>query len=197
MGFQLGGGRGTSKSSLSETSFLRPFYEDPRAQEGINALVGLTKEDPRAASIADFYRSQIEGTAGENSYIHNLIGANEATAKQQFGENLAQVRSGGYRGGAGRDVLAQGETAQQFTNQLAADRAKLLSEDYYNRQQRGFTGAAGLNDLLNSLAATRGGSAGALLQALRGEHGTRDAIERSRQSNLGFGFSFGGGAQGA
>lgn len=172
---------GKSSTRQTQSQTFRPTYEDPRAQGGLDALLReATGEGGEATDLSNFYRSQINAPGG-NPYLENVISTNDAVANKTFRDRLAQVRSGGFRGGIGRDTINQGQFITDFTNTQARDNARLRYDDYNTGQGYRFNAASGLG----GLGTNRAGAATSLLAALRG--GASEGTGRTTESGLSFG----------
>lgn len=165
----------------TETSREATFR--PEASGVLQALSGnLTNAGSYGGGAAEQYQKTLS-EGGINPYVEQAIAANRPVADKQFGDRLAQVRSGGFRGGVGRDSINQGQFASDFTNQQALQDNQLRMNAYDTQSNQKMGAAGGLAGLDSQrLSAALG-----FLQALRGEQatGTSRQVEDSLMFNKG------------
>lgn len=153
----------------------------PEASGILQALSGnLTNAGSFGGGAAAQYEKTLS-EGGVNPYVQSTIEANRPVAQKQFSDRLAQVRSGGFRGGVGRDTINQGQFASDFTNQQALGENQMMVDAFNNQSQQKMGAAAGLAGLDSQrLSAALG-----FLQALRGEQatGTSKQVENTLQYN--------------
>jgi hypothetical protein len=183
-GLDMGGSYQSSTGKFSGTTTSDRTYNDPRAQTGLNFLqsfAGGSGQD-QSSPLASYYQNLIK-TGGGNPNLENLLATTRTNAQQGLNNNLAKVRSAGFRGGAARDVMNQAGTVSDFENQLAQQEAGLRYNDFAQGQQAQLAGASGWQNLLQGNSAQQAAAATALLQALQGS----TTSQKGRQKESGFG----------
>jgi len=144
------------QSSGSGSYSNRPVF-DPQAQGTIDSLSGAfgnIGQDVGASS--DFLRNMLQPAGGMNPYAQQVVDTQNKVSAADFDKRLAGVRSGGYGGGIGRDLIDQGMFTSDFTNNQAAWNAKTLLDAF--NQDRGMQ--------LNAAGQLSGNDAGRLQGAL-------------------------------
>ena len=154
--------------NANSTSRSSPYYSDPRARFGFDALMKSAQGQGNEA-LRGFYQTNL--TNQDDPYTRAIISAERPVAEQDFKNRLSQVRSSGYRGGTGRDTINQGMFASDFTNNQSLGNARLLSEAFGRGQDRSLAAAQGFQ----GLNAQQLASAAALIQALMGNETTNTA----------------------
>jgi hypothetical protein len=175
MGLKLGGSKTKQQSSFSSA----PTYNDPRAQVAIDALASGAKGQTKYGdTLGNFFQSRMAG--GVNPYVQGIVDSNNQLANTDFANRIAQVRSGGFRGGIGTDLVNQGMFTSDFTSRQHGANSQLLANAFDTGENRALAAAGGLGGLdQNSLQ-----SAIALIAALRGEAG--EGQQTQKQSGWGF-----------
>lgn len=156
-------------------------YDDPRAQAGLDLLFKQASgEDGTAMDLSNFFRSQMSG-GGQNPNLENLINTENTLGQKSLQDNMALIRSGGYRGGAGRGAIDQGMFLSDFTSRRAADNARLRYDDYNQGVTNRFQGAAGLT----GVAGQNTNAANSLLNALRGMKQNKTGVTNTQTVSAG------------
>ncbi len=139
----------------------------PEGQQTLNSLAGYYGGVGNQLNTANrFYTNNVNG-AGVNPYAQNVVDSSSKVAQEQFNNRLAQVRSGGFRGGAGRDTVNQSQFANSFTNQQQMQNMQVLMDAFKQQQGEKFASANALSQ--NGTAAQQ------FLALLRGESGTSES----------------------
>jgi hypothetical protein len=107
----------------------------------------------------------------------------EAQAPRQYANNLAQVRTAGYRGGAGSDYINQAGLASDFANQLALNSANTRLGQF--NVDRG-TSLEAANSL-GSLGTSNQALGLSMLDMLRGSKTTGEMSSSAKGSTMDFG----------
>lgn len=158
-------------NTRSNTNYSNNATFRPEGQATLDALAGIYGNVGQSANQANnFYSRQLEGGA-VNPYIENMVAGQNALANQDFSSRLAQVRSGGFRGGAGRDTINQGMFASDFTNQQYANNQKTFADAFTQSQNEKYAAANALGQ--NQQLAMQ------LLALLRGEEGQQSTQSTS------------------
>ena len=179
----LGASAGVSASNTrtKNQALEEQVYKDPRAQVGLDALTAQAGGgDPNATSLSNFYRTQMAG--GKNPYLESSIASENQLGQRGLQDNLALIRLGGFRGGAGRGAIDQGMFMSDFAAKQAANNSRLRLDDYNTGQGRAMSGASGLQGLSGQQA----GSSVALLDALRGKKQQGSSESTTIAGNAGF-----------
>ena len=180
--FDQGRSKTTGQNTVNaSTNTDRNATFRPEANGVLKALGGnLQDAGSYGSGAASYYQSQLQ-EGGVNPNVERVIAAQRPIADKQFGDRLAQVRSGGFRGGVGRDTINQGQFASDFTNQQNLGEAQMLN-DAWNQQTQNKQGAA---SGLAGLDSQRLSAALGFLQSLRGEQasGTSRQVEDMLQYN--------------
>jgi len=134
------------QSSGSGSYSNRPVF-DPQAQGTIDALGGAFGNLGRdAASSSDFLKGMLQ-PGGMNPYAQQVVDTQNKLAQPEFEKRLAGVRSGGYGGGVGRDLIDQGMFASDFTNKQSAWNANTLLDAWNADRGMQLSAAGQLGDL--------------------------------------------------
>lgn len=157
----------TSGSSNGSYSAMPVF--DPNAYGTINALGGMASNLGGAGNTAEGYLTQMLSGGGMNPYAERVVEGQNRLAGAEFDKRLAGVRSSGYGGGIGRDVIDQGMFVSDFTNRQYDANARTLL-DAWNADQNNRLGAT---SQLGGLDSTRLQSALSFLNNMRGETGNQ------------------------
>lgn len=166
----------STEETNRNANYARETTFDPRADDVIRnlsgGLAGINAGGTDAA--ASFYRNQMNAPAGVNPYAQQVVDTQNRNSEADFQRRLSGVRSAGYNGGTGRDLVDQGMFASDFSNRQAAWNAQTLMDAFrFGEGQR--TDAAGsLANIDNGRYAT----AINFINSLRGERGVTD--ERAR-----------------
>lgn len=180
----MGVSASSSKTRSNQSGEQRFGYDDPRAQGGLDVLFGqATGEGGLSRDLSDFYRSQLTSTG--NPYLENIISSENELGQKSLQDNLALIRSGGYRGGAGRGAIDQGQFITNFAAQRSGDNARLRAGDYDNTQNRRFTGAAGLSGAMGQQASSATTLLNALRSVLTKGSGTSSTSSMGAEMNIG------------
>lgn len=114
-----------AKQTEQQTQTSTPTFESPEAKQMLSSLTGSYSANQGALGGAQSdsaaYLKSLMGTT--NPHTESVISAMEAQAPRQYAKNLAQIRTAGYRGGAGSDYINQAGLASDFANQLALNTA--------------------------------------------------------------------------
>jgi hypothetical protein len=156
-------------NKTSNTSYDRRATFLPQGQQTLDSLAGFyggAADQGRQAN--QFYANQLQG-GGVNPYAQQVVDSQSKVADEQFKNRLAQVRSGGFRGGAGRDTINQSQFANSFTNQQQAQNMQTLLNAFQQQQGEKFASANALSQ--NQQAAQQ------FLGLLRGESGEQQTDE--------------------
>jgi hypothetical protein len=184
---------GTSSGTYSST----PIF-DPNAIGTLNALAGnLGSLGGDAGTASKFLTSLIGGGGGMNPYAEQVVAAQNRLAGPEFAKRLASVRSSGYGGGIGRDLIDQGMFASDFTNRQYDANARTLLDAWNADMGTKLTAAGGLAGLDQN----KMGAALQFLNTLRGETGKQQQDQsgtsntsstgKSKTTSFGGSFSFG------
>ena len=118
----------SSKQSTSQqqTQKTTPTFESPEARQMLSSLTKSYDASQNGAlgsaqSDSAGYLKSLMGTS--NPHTDAVISAMEAQAPREYAKNLSQVRTAGYRGGAGSDYINQAGLASDFANQLSLNLA--------------------------------------------------------------------------
>ena len=113
----------------------KPVF-NPEAQQTIDRLSGqFGNVGNDSAKSSDFLSSMLQPAGGMNPYAQQVVDTQNKLSNSDFNQRLAGVRSGGYGGGVGRDLIDQGMFTSDFTNKQAAWNAKTLLDAF--NQDRG------------------------------------------------------------
>jgi len=147
----------TVENSTGSGTFNNRATFDPKAQGTIDTLSGaFGNVGQDVGTSSDFLKSMLMPNAGMNPYAQQVVDTQNKISNQDFQNRLAGVRSGGYGGGIGRDLMDQGMFTSDFTNNQAAWNAKTLLDAF--NQDRGMQ--------LNAAGQLSGNDAGRLQGAL-------------------------------
>lgn len=147
----------TVENSTGSGTFSNRATFDPAAQGTIDTLSGaFGNVGQDVGTSSDFLKSMLMPNAGMNPYAQQVVDTQNKVSNQDFQNRLAGVRSGGYGGGIGRDLMDQGMFTSDFTNNQAAWNAKTLLDAF--NQDRGMQ--------LNAAGQLSGNDAGRLQGAL-------------------------------
>lgn len=172
MGWNVQGSYDASRSRSKETGtqtsdttnqFRTNATFRPEGQATLDALGGYYAGAAGNANQANRFYQQNLNNGGVNPYAQQVVDAQSKVANQDFSNRLAQVRSGGFRGGAGRDTINQGMFVSDFTNQQNAQNVKTLLDAFTQAQNERFASAGALSQNQNA--------AQSFLALLRGEEG--------------------------
>jgi hypothetical protein len=162
---------GTSNKTTN-TSYDRSATFLPQGQQTLNSLGGFYGGAAgQAAGANNFYQQQLSTPGGVNPYAQQVVDSTSKVADTDFKNRLAQVRSGGFRGGQGRDTINQSKFASDFTNQQQAQNAQTLLNAFQQQQGEKFASAQGLAN--NQTQAQQ------FLALLRGETGDQQSTEQA------------------
>ena len=117
----------TVENSSGTGSFNNRATFDPKAQDTIDTLSGAfgnVGQDVGASS--DWLKSLLQPQGGMNPYAQQVVDTQNKLSNADFDKRLAGVRSGGYGGGIGRDLIDQGMFTGNYTDQQHASNAKTL-----------------------------------------------------------------------
>jgi hypothetical protein len=122
-------------------------------------------------------------SAGENPYAKQVVDNMSNSATRDYAARLGDVRTAGFRGGAGSDYINQAGLASDFTNQLELNKSNILLDSFNKNRDYQMTSAQTLGDL-GSNQSTLGLN---LLNSLRGEESKMEETNKTKSSTMDFG----------
>lgn len=175
--------------SSKDANYFKETTFDPRADSVIANLAGglSNNNTANADNAANYYNSLLKQPAGANPYAQQVVDTQNKLSDADFQKRLAGVRSSGYGGGIGRDLVDQGMFTSDFTNRQASWNAQTLLDSFKTDQNQRMDSAGALANIDNAKYAT----AINFINSLRGEKGTsaEDATSKSKTSSLSAGVS--------
>ena len=135
----------------------------------------------KASDSAATYLKSLMGTT--NPYTEQTVSAMEAQAPREYASNLKQVRTAGYRGGAGSDYINQAGLASDFANALALNVANTRLNQFNTDRSSSLEAA----NSLGSLGTSNDALGLSLLNSLRGETSDTTAQSKTKGSSTDYG----------
>lgn len=135
----------------------------------------------KASDSAATYLKSLMGTT--NPYTEQTVSAMEAQAPRQYASNLKQMRTAGYRGGAGSDYINQAGLASDFANALALNVANTRLNQFNTDRASSLEAA----NSLGSLGTSNDALGISLLNSLRGETSDTTAQSNTKGSSTDYG----------
>ena len=135
----------------------------------------------KASDSAATYLKSLMGTT--NPYTEQTVSAMEAQAPREYASNLKQVRTAGYRGGAGSDYINQAGLASDFANALALNVANTRLNQFNTDRSSSLEAA----NSLGSLGTANDALGLSLLNSLRGETSDTTAQSKTKGSSTDYG----------
>lgn len=135
----------------------------------------------KASDSAATYLNSLMGTT--NPYTEQTVSAMEAQAPREYASNLKQVRTAGYRGGAGSDYINQAGLASDFANALALNVANTRLNQFNTDRASSLEAA----NSLGSLGTSNDALGLSLLNSLRGETSDATAQGKTKGSTIDYG----------
>lgn len=179
----------TSADSQKNANTTTQTTFDPRADDVIaNLSGGLAQNNTNNADLAgQFYKNQVLSGLN-NPYAQQVVDSQDKLAQADFDKRLSGVRSSGYGGGIGRDLIDQGMFTSDFTNKQHAWNAQTLLDAFNTDQGRRMDSAGALANIDNAKYAT----AINFINSLRGQKTTADETAKSDSKTTSIGASVGG-----
>lgn len=177
---------GSSSKKTSEKqseTIAKPTFDTPEASR----LLGSLTNDYSAGGnqytqdTASFLRNAM--TAEQNPYAQQVVDNMSKAATRDYLSRLGDVRTAGFRGGAGADYINQAGLASDFTNQLELNKSNILLDAFNKNRDYQMTSAQTLGDV-GSNQATLGIN---LLNTLKGEQSNTKEKEKTKSSSVDFG----------
>lgn len=158
---------GNQQTQQQGTTDVKPTF-DPRADALIASLSQSVADTGGGNdSASDFLKQTIASPGGVNPYAQQVVNSENKLADADFQKRLSGVRSSGYGGGIGRDLIDQGMFTSDFTDRQHASNAKTLLDAFKDNQGAQLSAAG----QLSGIDATKLASALNLVNALRGQSG--------------------------
>ena len=168
----------SNSASTGTGAYDKTIVTDPRTNSTIDSLTGSLADTGKASGSATAFLNSMVG-GQNNPYAEQLVQANNKLADAEFKQRLAGIRSGGYGGGMGRDLLDQGIFTGNFTSQQNANNVKTLLDAFNTNQANGLNAAG----QLSGIDANKYQAALQLISTLRGEKGTNDQSTNTETSS--------------
>ena len=177
-------GSSSKKSSEKQSETIaKPTFDTPEASK----LLGSLTSDYSAGGnkytqdTAGFLQNAMK--AEQNPYAQQVVDNMSNAATRDYSARLGEVRTGGFRGGAGADYINQAGLASDFTNQLELNKSNILLDAFNKNRDYQMTSAQTLGDV-GSNQSTLGIN---LLNTLKGEQSNTEEKEKTKSSSVDFG----------
>jgi len=177
------GSSSKKKSERQSETITKPTFDTPEASQ----LLGSLTSDYSAGGnqytqdTASFLRNAMQ--AEQNPYAQQVVDNMSNSATRDYLARLSDVRTAGFRGGAGADYINQAGLASDFTNQLELNKANILLDAFNKNRDYQMTSAQTLGDV-GSNQSTLGIN---LLNTLKGEQSNTQEKEKTKASTADFG----------
>ena len=177
------GSKSKSSTAKTGTTTTTPTFNTPESQK----LLGSLTSDYSAGGnqytqdTASFLRGAMK--ADQNPYAQQVVDNMSNSATRDYASRLSDVRTAGFRGGAGADYINQAGLASDFTNQLELNKSNILLDAFNKNRDYQMTSAQTLGDV-GSNQAMLGLN---LLNALKGEQSNVKENTDTKSSTTDFG----------
>ena len=177
------GSKSKSSTEKTGTTTTTPTFNTPESQKLLGSLTSDYSEggNQYTQDTASFLRGAMK--AEQNPYAQQVVDNMSNSATRDYASRLSDVRTAGFRGGAGADYINQAGLASDFTNQLELNKSNILLDAFNKNRDYQMTSAQTLGDV-GSNQATLGIN---LLNALKGEQSNVNENTKTKSSTTDFG----------
>lgn len=161
-------------------------FSSPQGQAVLGSLTGSTTNGQGDKNVQQAGNTLGQLSSGQVSpYTEDIIKNANIEADRNFGNRLAQTRSGAYRGGTASNLNQQGQLASDFSAQQSLGNANLRQGAYQDAQTR----ALQASTAQGNLGSQQQGLGAQLLALLKGEStsgtlaGTQGNNTQTNQNN--------------
>lgn len=149
-------------SATSQANFGRETT-DTNTQQASTGSGDYTKQasfDPRAdtllSSLQNYGNTELNQPGGVNPFAQQVVDSQDKLANTDFKNRLAGIKSSGYGGGIGSDLIKQGMFTSDFTGRQHANDAQTLLGAFNDSNTQKNTVANGALQLLSLLRGETG-----------------------------------------
>ena len=177
------GSKSKSSTEKTGTTTTTPTFNTPESQKLLGSLTSDYSGggNQYTRDTASFLQGAMK--AEQNPYAQQVVDNMSNSATRDYAARLGDVRTAGFRGGAGADYINQAGLASDFTNQLELNKANILLDAFNKNRDYQMTSAQTLGDV-GSNQSTLGIN---LLNTLRGEQSDTKENTSTKSSTTDFG----------
>ena len=177
------GSKSKSSAEKTGTTITTPTFNTPESQKLLGSLTSDYSGggNQYTQDTASFLRGAMK--AEQNPYAQQVVDNMSTAATRDYASRLGEVRTAGFRGGAGADYINQAGLAADFTNQLELNKSNILLDAFNKNRDYQMTSAQTLGDV-GSNQSTLGIN---LLNTLKGEQSDVKENTKTKSSTMDFG----------